>query len=174
MPTWITAVFGWLGNFTPRYSVVLALLSGFLLFAPAPVLAFVGAEGIAHTYRGWIFVVFGFSALLCATYPLEHSGRFLFHWIERKRAPAKMAKCLENLGADQYTILLEYAQSGKHSLPLGSYSGAARDLVKLGVLYCPHEMPSRGLIPYNLTPLAIPFLKPARFQRILSKGTKDR
>jgi superinfection exclusion protein B len=169
MPTWVTAVLNWLGKFSPRYAVVLVILTGVLLFAPDTFLRYFGVDVFAHAYRGYIFLVFGFSAILTVTYPAEHVGKFVSGRIAKYQYQRHIEENLLNLGSDQIAILSEYAQSGKSTIWIPHDQMAlAEDLISKGILNRHAQPDSGGGFCYTLSSQASRLLRYKKFQEILS------
>jgi|SRR5208283_168473 len=172
MPPWITAFVNWIGKFTPRYAVVLVILTTLLLFAPTHFLAVFGVTGFAHSYRGYIALVFAFCLFLTATYPAEHGWKLLSAAFGRRKAKRNLERSFESLGRDQIAILAQYVESGKNSIHFSPANGAVRDLVYRGILYVPEQqMNGLGQFAYNVTPQAVGFLQYRKFQDMLDQRT---
>ena len=171
LPPLIDAVLSWIGKFTPRYAVVLGILTALLLFAPAHFLAFFGLVSFTNSYRGYIALVFGFCLFLIATYLVEHVWKLCDEMLSEPRHQRKMEQALQNLGLDQVRVLLQYVESRKNSVHFSRANGAVWDLVKKGILYPPDEqIDEHGLLAFNLTPLAQKLLRDKKFQDLLVKA----
>jgi hypothetical protein len=81
-------------------------------------------------------------------------------------------KGIENLGTDQVSVLIKYAESSRTSIHFSPSDGAVLDLVKRGVLYRPEQrMRPDGWLAYCLTPEAVEFVRGRKFQELLNTNS---
>jgi hypothetical protein len=171
----LDVAFKWLlAHLSPRYLFALAVLSGFLLFAPKWVLAYFAAAGIASAYRGWISLLFAGCVLLLLTYLASAAWNFGGSALRKHRAKKRVERNFETLGKDQIMILSRYVQSSQKciDIPMAD-DAAAYDLIRRGILYRPTQRGSRaGSLSYCVSDEAAPFLEHTKFQAMLDRRTK--
>jgi hypothetical protein len=167
-------VFKWLGTFTPRYAVVIAAVSGLLLFTPDRKLKYFDLDGFAHVHRSVIALVFGAMVVLLASFPLSSVWRWLGSRVIDYRVYRAIRKSFYNLGSDQVALLTRYAESGRNTILIPfTQTAVAEDLSQKGILYRPAQIGNaRDGVGYSVTPEAAPFLRYKTFQKILLKSVK--
>jgi hypothetical protein len=167
-------IFKWLGTFTPRYAVVIAAISGLLLFTPEGKLKYFDLDGFAHVHRSVIALVFAAMIVLLASYPLSAVWKWLGSKVIDYRVHRTIRKRLYNLGSDQVALLLRYAESGRNTILVPFHQTAvAEDLSQKGILYRPAQIGNtRDGVGYSVTPEAAPLLRYKVFQKILLKSVK--
>jgi Super-infection exclusion protein B len=167
-------VFKWLGNFTPRYAVVIAAISGLLLFTPERKLKYFDLDGFAHAHRNVIALVFGAMIVLLVSYPLSSIWKWLGNKVIDYRVYRAIRKSLYNLGSDQTALLLRYAESGRNTILVPfNQTAVAEDLLQKGILYRPAQIGNAmDGVGYSVTREAAPFLRYKAFQKIVLKSVK--
>jgi Super-infection exclusion protein B len=153
----ISAIVKWTSDhLSPRYLIVTAFITGFLLFSPPYVLAYFGLTTIAAKYRGVIAIVFFASALLTITYPIE---------VEYRDRMSKMAirKYLRDIPGGERNLIRRCVLNDGAATAVAQDLGPARSLEKQGILWQSANM--GGHLGFNITPLAYRVLKEPQFVR---------
>jgi len=171
-----TDVFKWLGTFTPRYAVVIAAISGLLLFTPERKLKYFDLDGFAHVHRSVIALVFGAMIVLLVSYPLSSVWKWLGIRVIDYRVYLTIRNSFYDMGSDQIALLMRYAETGRNTILVPFHQTAvAEDLSQKGILHRPSQISNaRDGVGYSLTPEAAPFLRYKTFQKILLKNVKRR
>ena len=152
----ISAIIKWLSDhLSPRYLIVVTLVTGFLLFSPLSALSYFGLAPPAEKYRGTIALFFFGSALLTVGYPIEAGYR---QWSLKR----KIRKYLRSLPRGEYRVLRRAWESEGSAINVISSEGAARSLEKKGILWQSADRVSQG---YSITDEAYGILRESEFSQ---------
>jgi hypothetical protein len=166
----------WLGRYRPRYAVVIAALTAFLLFLPTRALHYFALNDFADHYRAWIALMFGGSALMLLTYPVETAWKWISFKVFCWRSYAKMEEYFGTLGTDELEILARYRESKVNTLLVyDNEIAVAEGLIQKQMLcrMMQREHP-RGGLRYSLTNSAIPLVHGPKFQKLFAKHNRDK
>ena len=172
----VDGAFRWAdSHFSFRYFFTLFVLCLVFLLGINPLLAGLGLPAISSAYRALAAagcLIFGAGTIVFALEAGIKKGQELW----KKRATDKAIRDhLHALPADQIAVLLRYVQSDKSSQMFDPYIGAVCDLERRGILYRSSNVAHRtlGILPYTITPAALPYLRSKKFQEILSSQKTD-
>jgi hypothetical protein len=127
---WLHRFVDWLTqHVSPRYSAVVTLGTGFLLFAPPRWLAFFRLDSFAQAQRPWIALAFLFSGLFTASFLITVGWNYSKRFVDGYRGRNALRQAFESLGIDQLMILQRYVESGKIAIPFELRVAAVQDLV---------------------------------------------
>ena len=160
----LSAAIKWLSDhLSPRYLIVLAIITGFLLFSPPSVLGHFGLIPLAVTNRGIIAILFFFSGLLIVGYPVESGYR---RWEARR----KIRKCLGGLTRGEYRLLKRCWQNEGRATNVIADEGVAKSLEKKGILWQSSERAAQG---FSITDDAYRILKEPKFDQMFDLDEID-
>ena len=148
----------------PTYLLPMALVSGFLVFAPDDVLAVFGIQGFRADFRPWIGIVFLASAFVL----LVRGGHDSFAWVKKKivlrKSVEQMQKRMHDLTPAEKDILRKYVAEETRTQRLRVGDGVVQGLVQVGVLYRSTGVGETGpggapVFDYNIEPWAWDYLR---------------
>ena len=147
----------------PTYLLPMALVSGFLVFAPDDVLADFGIQGFRSDFRPWIGIVF----LAYASVLLTRGGNDSFSWVKKKivlrKSVERMQKRMNDMTPAEENILRKYVTEETRTQRLRVSDGVVQGLVQAGVLYRSTTVGDTGpggppVFDYNIQPWAWDYL----------------
>ena len=137
---WLHRFVDWLTqHVSPRYSAVVTLGTGFLLFAPPRWLASFRLDSFAQAQRSWIALAFLFSGLFTASFLITVGWNYSKRLVDRYRGRKALRQAFESLGIDQLMILQRYVESGKIAIAFELRDAAVQDSVHRKILYRPRQ-----------------------------------
>ncbi len=138
---------------TPRYLLPIALVSGFLLFAPNTVQKVFGTLKFVEQFRFWIGLIFLLSTSLTISDLTIKTIALVSKNIKAKRTSNNMVKQLYSLSPEERTILARYIFGNTKTLPLSVASGVVNGLEIMKIIFkSSHLAYLVDSWPYNIQP----------------------
>lgn len=156
--------------------MVIAIVSGLLLFLPSRVLEYFDLCEFADKRRGTIALVFGAAILLLATYPAEWAFRSGASTIGGWRRRFKLKSVIANASADEVPVLIRYRDERRNTLLIPNHAvPTAEELVKKGLLRRATDQQRADGVFHSLTPDASSIIHSRKlFQKLLLKYSRKK
>jgi hypothetical protein len=135
---------------SPRFMVVLCVLSAALLFIPACALAWFSLDNFAVANRSWISLVFFFSLLVVISYPVTSLWSWMIFEIRGWWSTREGLKRLHALDDKEKEILGLYISCNVRTQYFQLDNGTVADLRLRGILLCPMR-----IVPMHRAPMVL-------------------
>jgi hypothetical protein len=119
----------------PHYLTTVALISGALLFAPAPWLEHLGTTSLVTENRQWLGLAFITSTVLCLVAWTTSLWRWLRKSAARRSRHKHTLRRLHELTEDEKQILRYFLAKNTRANTLRLDDGVVQGLVRAGIIY---------------------------------------
>lgn len=147
----------------PQYLFGIALIAGFLLYAPEETLRNIGLLDFIERFQMWIGIVFLSSTAFFIVAVLVVVGKMIKGGFNKRKNARIRKERLRNLNPDEKEILRYYFEHNTRSLKLSIMNGVVRELESFRIIYLSSEMgggrAGRTMFSYNIQPFAWDYLK---------------
>ncbi len=143
---------------SPKYLFAIAIITGFLLFAPTGILSRLGLASITSHYRAFIGVLFLISSILFLVHPLATFFELISTRVMTKMLVRDQQKDLSELTESEKEILRGYIYNKTQSQNLSPLDGVTAGLEAKRIIYRAANIGQIHQFPYNIQPWAWKYL----------------
>lgn len=147
----------------PQYMFGIALITGFLLYAPGHILRDIGLLSFVDYGQLWIGIIFLSSSVFFIVHILVVLGKKIKVWFTKARNKRIRKNRLKNLNPDEKEVLRYYFTHNTRSQNLSVMSGVVKELESFRIIYRSSDLgggrPGPAMFSYNIQPFAWDYLK---------------
>ncbi len=143
---------------SPKYLFAIAVITGFLLFAPTGILTTLGLASIVAQYRAFIGVLFLISSVLFLVHPLAMLSELVSTRVMTTMVVRDQQKELSELTESEKEILRGYIYKKTQSQYLNPLDGVTAGLEAKRIIYRAANLGQIHQFPYNIQPWAWKYL----------------